>query len=270
MTRKLVALDVDGTILHYDGSIADRVRDAIRAVVEAGHVVVLATGRSIVTTMPVAELLGLTRGHAVCSNGAVTLRLDPDEPGGYRIDDEITFDPRPVLELLRGAWHDGVIAVEILGRGYKVSAPFPNNELFGRVQVVDWEELGDEPTTRVTFRSPSASAEEFAVLAEGLGLHGVNYAVGYTAWLDINPDGVSKASALEQVRAKLDIPVADVVAVGDHFNDLEMLRWAGRGVAMGQGPLPVQDVADAVTGTVEDDGLADVLEPIAAHPVGRG
>jgi len=113
-----------------------------------------------------------------------------------------------------------------------------------------------EPVTRVIIRSPDQSAEDFAELAERLGLHGINYFVGYTAWLDLAPDGVSKASGLEIICARLGVDQADVLAVGDGLNDLEMLRWAGRGVAMGDSALPVQDAADDVTHTVEDDGVA--------------
>ncbi|GAB3587082.1 HAD family hydrolase [Calidifontibacter terrae] len=259
MTKLLVALDIDGTTIHYDGTLAPRVRAAVHAAIDAGHEVVIATGRSVTGTIPVVELLGLEHGFLICSNGAVTAQIAPEETHGYRLLDSITFDPRPVLERLKGAWPDGVVAVEVIGEGYLVSDHFPEGELVGEVHVVPWEELA-QPTTRLTFRSPTGTSAEFTDLAEGLGLHGVNYGVGYTAWLDINPDGVSKASALEAVRDHLAIEIADTVAVGDHRNDLEMLAWAGRGVAMGQAPDDVQAVADEVTGTIEEDGLALVLE----------
>ena len=85
---------------------------------------------------------------------------------------------------------------------------------------------------------------------------------GFTAWLDINPEGVSKASALELVRRKLAIEPSNTVAVGDQRNDLEMLRWAARGVAMGGAPPEVVAAADETTGSVDDDGLADALRPL--------
>ena len=97
---------------------------------------------------------------------------------------------------------------------------------------------------------------------ERVGLHGVSYAVGWTAWLDINPEGVSKGSALELVRRRLHVEPADTVAIGDQRNDIEMLEWAARGVAMGQAPDEVKAAADEVTGTVEEDGLAQVLRSL--------
>ena len=81
----------------------------------------------------------------------------------------------------------------------------------------------------------------------------------YTAWLDLAPEGVSKASALAQIAVQLDVDQADVLAIGDGRNDVEMLAWAGRGVAMGQAPDSVKAIADSVTETLEDDGAAHEL-----------
>ena len=261
-TPLLVALDLDGTTIDHSGSLSAAVREAVADVVAAGHHLVISTGRSIVATMPVVAMLGLERGYAVCSNGAVTLVLDPVQERGYRIVDTVTFDPRPVLTMLREQIPDALVAVEDLGVGFKVSAPFPDGELGGDQVVVDWEELVAHPATRVTLRRPDASSEEFMEQVERVGLHEVSYAVGWTAWLDINPEGVSKGSALELVRRTLQVEPADTVAVGDQRNDIEMLHWAARGVAMGQAPDEVKAVADEVTGTVEEDGLVPVLRSL--------
>jgi hydroxymethylpyrimidine pyrophosphatase-like HAD family hydrolase len=261
-TPLLVALDIDGTTIDHSGILSPAVRDAVHDVVAAGHHLVISTGRSIVATRPVVELLGLERGYAVCSNGAVTLALDPAASEGYRIVDTVTFDPRPVLTMLRAAIPDALVAVEDLGVGFKVSAPFPDGELGGEQVVVGWEELVSHPATRVTLRRPDATSEEFMEQVERAGLHEVSYAVGWTAWLDINPEGVSKGSALELVRRRLRVEPGDTVAIGDQRNDIEMLHWAARGVAMGQAPDEVKTVADEVTGTVEEDGLVPVLRSL--------
>jgi len=258
----LVALDLDGTTIDHVGALSSAVRDAVSDVVDAGHHLVISTGRSIVATLPIVEMLGLERGYAVCSNGAVTLVLDPERPSGYRIVDTVTFDPRPVLTMLRDVIPNALVAVEDLGVGFKVSGPFPDGELGGEQVVVDWEELVAHPATRVTLRRPEASSEEFMEQVEHAGLHGVSYAVGWTAWLDINPEGVSKGSALELVRRTLRVEPGDTVAIGDQRNDIEMLHWAARGVAMGQAPDEVKDAADEVTGTVEEDGLVPVLRSL--------
>jgi len=262
MAERMIALDLDGTTIHHDGSMSPVVREGVREVAESGVHVVIATGRSIVAAMPLVAHIGLDDGFVVCSNGAVTLELDPDEPAGYRILETVTFDPAPALEMLRGTWPDAVFAVEEIGIGFKVSAPFPEGELEGEVRVVPWNELSDSPATRVTFRSPTGTAEDFVALVERIGLHGVNYAVGFTAWLDINPEGVSKASALEQVRRRLGVEPDQTTAVGDQRNDIEMLHWAARGVAMGNAPDEVKAAADEVTLGVHEDGLLPVLQSL--------
>ncbi len=94
--KKLVSLDVDGTLVNHDGHMSPRVRDAARAVVEAGHHVVVSTGRSLGATLPIVQLLGIDRGHAVASNGGVTLRVDTSRVNGregYEVIDRQTFQP---------------------------------------------------------------------------------------------------------------------------------------------------------------------------------
>lgn len=268
MAAHLFALDIDGTILTHEGELRPAVYAAVRAVLDAGHHVVIATGRSLLATLPVTAQLGITTGFAVCSNGAVTLALDPAEPEGYRIQEAVTFDPAPVLGLLRDSWPDAVVAVEELGVGFKTSAPFPDY-LEGVVTVVDWDELLADPVTRVTFHSPTGTSEDFIHLAERIGLHGVNYAVGFSAWLDINPEGVSKASALEILRRRLCVEPGHTFAIGDQRNDVEMLHWAALGVAMGNAPQEVRDCADEVTADVYEDGLALALGA-ALRRIGAG
>ncbi len=258
----LVALDVDGTLLSFDGIISDEVRAAITDLRDAGAHVVLATGRAVVGTLPVLQQLGLDSGWAVCSNGAVTVRLDPALPDGYEAVEVITFDPEPALRVLQMELPDALFAVEDVGLGFLVSGPFPEGELSGSLRVVDFDTLCATPSTRVVMRSPESTPEEFHALVERVGLHEVSYAVGWSAWLDLTPGGVSKGSALEEVRRRLGVEPFATVAIGDGGNDLEMLRWAARGVAMGHAPEAVRAAADEVTGTIQDDGALAVLRGI--------
>lgn len=262
MAQRMLALDLDGTTLNHMGELSEGVRDAVQRLPD-DVIVVVATGRSIIATTPVLEQLGVSQGFAVCANGAVTIHLDPGAPSGYAVVDTVTFDPEPVLQRLRVALPDARIAVEELGVGFKVSQHFPEGELMGRTRVVDWEELVAHPVTRVTLRQPEATAEEFMDMVERAGLHGVSYAVGWSAWLDINPEGVSKASALELVRRRIGVEPIHTIAVGDQRNDLEMLHWAAWGVAMDNAPDEVKAIADEVAGHVDEDGLVPILEGVA-------
>lgn len=257
----LVALDVDGTVLTHDGALSDRVRSAVADAADRTHVV-LATGRSPAATLPVLDRLSLTRGFAVCSNGAVTLRLDDRLSDGHEVVDAVTFDPTPALLLLREHLPTAIYAVEQADTGFRLTGPFPDGEMVGRTTFVDFEDLLGQPASRVVVRSLEHTPADFLDLVARVGLHGVSYAVGWTAWLDLAPEGVTKASALEHVRSRLGVPRAATLAVGDGRNDLEMLAWAGRGVAMGNAPPEVQAAVTEVCGRVQDDGLAVLLEAL--------
>ncbi|WP_139979566.1 HAD family hydrolase [Nocardioides litoris] len=270
----LVALDIDGTLLAWvegGGTTYEQVTaatyDAVHRALDAGAHVVLSSGRSPHDMTGIADLLDL-RGRpdaggddrlwVVASNGAVIFR--------YRVgDDEIdvvheeTFDPGPAVRAVLEKRPGARVAVEERGSGYRVTTPFPEGELAGDMIVTDLEELISRPVSRVIIRDPDATADDFVALSEDLGLHGTDYVVGWTAWLDLTPVGVSKASGLDHVCREVGLEAADVLAVGDGRNDVEMLAWAGRGVAMGQAVEAVREAADDVTGTVYDDGAAAEL-----------
>lgn len=258
----LVALDIDGTTMHEDGSISDSVIGEIHRLTEAGHQVMLATGRSASATLPVLEHLGIGPRFVVCSNGAITLHRDPDAPTGYRREWIESFDPSDVLTSIRGHISNARFAVEDEHGYYRYTEPFPDATIGLDSEHVEFEELLRHQATRVVVISPDHEMDEFLQVVEKMGLHRVSYAIGWTAWLDIAPDGVNKATAMERVRVELGIPRERVMAVGDGRNDIDLLVWAGkhgRGVAMGQAPADVIEVAGEVTGTVLEDGLAQVL-----------
>jgi HAD superfamily hydrolase (TIGR01484 family) len=260
---RLVALDIDGTLLRWiDGAgttheeVSPAVHDAVRRTLDAGAHVVLASGRSPHGMTRVADLLDLhdderDRLWVVASNGAVVFRYPPME-----VVREETFDARPAVRAVLEHRPNALVAVEERGVGYRVSGHFPTGELSGEMIVTDVEELVAGPVSRVIIRDPTATADDFVELAARLGLHGTDYVVGWTAWMDLAPLGVSKASGLQHVADELGLGAADALAIGDGRNDLEMLRWAARGVAMGQAVAEVHEAADASTVTVDEDGAA--------------
>ena len=262
----LVALDIDGTLLKWvEGvgatyeEVPDATRDAVRRAHDAGAHIVLASGRSPHGMVRIAELLGLPPDDAdrlwvVASNGGVVFRYPPVE-----VVHEELFDARPAVEAVLRERPNALVAVEERGVGYRVNRPFPAGELSGELIETDVAELVADHVSRVIIRDPEATAEDFVELGARLGLHGTDYVVGWTAWLDLSPVGVSKASGLERVADKLGVAREDVLAIGDGRNDVEMLRWAGRGVAMGQAVEEVRQAADAVTDTVYDDGVVTEL-----------
>ena len=166
-TRPLmVCLDLDGTTIDYDSVLHPEVRDAVLATSAAGHTVVIATGRTLMATLPLARELELTTGYLVCSNGAVVVRLHPELPDGYEIVEKVTFDPGPALALLREHLPGAFVAAEVIGVGHRISAGFPQDLLQGELTLASWEELGSEPVTRLTFHDPGSTEEEFLEAVE--------------------------------------------------------------------------------------------------------
>jgi len=264
---RLVALDIDGTLLTWvegAGQTHDQISPAVYAAVEAvraaGAHVVLASGRSPHGMTQVADLLDLHPGDGsdpvwvVASNGAVVFRYPP-----VQVIHEETFDARPAVEAVLREHPDALVAVEERGVGYRVNRPFPPGELSGDMIITHVDDLLANDVSRVIIRDPNATAEDFVALGRRLGLHGTDYVVGWTAWLDLAPVGISKASGLALVAEDLGVDPDDVLAIGDGRNDLEMLRWAGRGVAMGQAIDEVKWVADDVTAPVWEDGAAQEI-----------
>ena len=260
--RWLVALDIDGTVLHESGHLSDAVIAAVQTVRDAGHEVTLATGRSVAMTLPILERLDIRPEYVVCSNGAITLRRDPHAVLGYSRFHVESFDPSEVLDTIRENLGSANYAVEDEEGHYKYTGAFPDGTLGAVAEAVEFEELRESFATRVVVISPGHAIEDFLSVVERMGLHKVSYNVGWTAWLDIAPDGVNKSTALERVRDLLGIPRSRVLAVGDGRNDIDMLEWAsaeGRGVAMGQAPDEVVAAANEVTGTDLQDGVASAL-----------
>ncbi|WP_082687535.1 HAD family hydrolase [Curtobacterium oceanosedimentum] len=261
--RWLVALDVDGTTMREDGVITDTVINAVRDAEAAGHEVMLSTGRSEGMTIPLLERLGLRSKYVVCANGALTLARQDD--GSYRRVHVERFDPTEVLQVIHGALANAAFGVEDETGHFLLSGNFPDDTMTVHGEHVPFEQLLGTEATRVVVISPGHDTEDFLQVVERMGLQKVSYSVGWTSWLDIAPEGVTKATAMERVREWLDIPRSRVMAAGDGRNDIDMLRWAstsGRGVVMGQAPDDVVDAGNELTGGVTDDGLAAALDTL--------
>lgn len=251
---KLVALDIDGTLVDAFGVMPDAVHAAVRRVVDAGVPVVLATGRWWPNTQVIFDSLELPPGYAVSSNGARVVTYPPMETVVEHL-----FDPERIVRQVAEIAPEARIAVED-GLTWRTSGPFPDGELTGNVVIQPIEELATcGPVSRVVLRDPGSSEEKFLEMVQRLHLHEVSYFVGWSAWVDIAPEGIDKAAGLQAVVDRLGLTAADVLAIGDGRNDVEMLQWAGRGVAMGDAPDEVKAAADHVTGNFADGGTVEEL-----------
>jgi hydroxymethylpyrimidine pyrophosphatase-like HAD family hydrolase len=253
----LVALDVDGTLLDpATQAISHAVRDAVRRVLDAGSQVVIATGRSVLGTLPVLTELGLAGGVALCSNGAVTV----DATNGDVLAIE-TFDPAPVYSFLVQRLPGAIFAAEHAGTRSLVTSRFRESLLHGPQHVATIDELIGAPVPRLIAYWPDHSAIEVHKALDGAQPPVCTYTLDESLpWITVVPDGVTKGTALEKLRTELGIPAEDTFAAGDGENDLQMLRWAAHGVAMGQAPERVKAAADEITTAVDADGLVAAID----------
>lgn len=263
--RWLIALDIDGTVLHEDGTLSPEVVVAVQRARDAGHEVTLATGRSVSMTVPILERLNIVPEFVVCSNGAITLKRDSGAPSGYRRFHVEHFDPTPVLTRIKERLPEAHYAVEDETGLYRYTDWFPEGALDAMSEQVSFDELLTTVATRVVVIAPGHEIDDFLRVVETMGLHQVSYTVGWTAWLDIAPEGINKSTALERVRTELDVPLSRVMVIGDGRNDIEMLQWAaqeGRAIAMGQAPEEVRIHATAITGDFLENGVATALDSL--------
>lgn len=263
--RRLVVLDIDGTVILEDESMSPGVVDAVRDAEAAGNEVMLATGRSWEGTEEILRALGLTPEFVVCSNGAVTLRAGDD--GEYERFHIETFDPGEVLALLGEHLPDAKYMVE-LADGHRLYTEHLGDWNLANATRVPFADLSAMPVCRIVVVSPGDTEGDFVELVERIGLNEVSYAVGWTAWLDIAPQGVDKGTALERVRELLGIDPSRVLVMGDGRNDVGMFAWAlghgGRAIAMAQGPDEVREAAGEITASVHEGGVAAVLRALPA------
>lgn len=261
----LIALDIDGTIVHEDNTLSPSVYEAINEAAEAGHEIVIATGRSFPSTYEVCERLDIRPQMLVSANGALIMRRtkpELDDERAYEIDHVETFDARPVLDIIHDRLPDGQFMVEN-AEGLRRFTHSTFGWDISHGLHVPFEELSVEPAMRVVVMSPTHATEEFLEIVEDMGLHQVSYNVGFTSWLDLAPEGVNKATGLARVNAELGYHRSRIFSAGDGRNDIEMFEWTvdggGIAVAMGQAPSDVTAVANHHTTSVAEDGLVRAL-----------
>ncbi|WP_285750226.1 HAD family hydrolase [Lentzea sp. NBRC 105346] len=252
---RLIATDLDGTLLRRGGALADRTRAALE---QCGAEVVVVTARP---PRFVADL-GLT-GTAICSNGAMVYDLKEAEVVSAEL---LSFElVRSVAEALAEAIPGVGIAVETglevlcepAFRGFSESNPHRTLELLDHV----WEEA--HQVVQLLAWAPDAEADHMLGVATEIVGHQVSVThSGGLGLLEISPSGVSKASTLEKLCAARGITPSEVVAFGDMPNDLSVLRWAGTAYAMGNAHPLVLEACSLRAPSNEEDGVAQVLEEL--------
>jgi len=253
---RLIAVDLDGTLVPPSGDVPDGVAEAIERVQSEGAIVVAATGRSLSTTGYVARNAGMHQ-FAVVSNGAMLVTVDPESVVAAR-----TFDPTDLLAELTGLMPQATFAVERPDGLFLTTRHFVDRGVALDVREVPYAALIEQPAVRVIVRSEDHVAEDIGTLVAHLDMHSIAFGMTDVAWLDVGIKGVTKATGLQVLCARLGIDVADVLAIGDSMNDIEMLEWAGHSVAMAHARPDIRALADHVTTGGPGQGVIEVLDAL--------
>jgi Cof subfamily protein (haloacid dehalogenase superfamily) len=258
---RLVATDLDGTLVRRDRSLSPRTAAALDRIPAE---VVLVTGRPVRWLHQVYDQLRAPL-PAVCANGAVVY-----DPGADRVLRANPLDPELLAEVarrLRAEVPDAVFAVEVEdGRKLRHDADWPvlwdADDPTIRA-VTSPEDLVSAPAVKLLIRAGERDPDVFVkVVAAALGGLAEATHSSYSGLVEISAAGVTKAAGLAWFCEQRGIASADVVAFGDMPNDVPMLTWAGRAVAVANAHPAVRDIADDVTLSNEDDGVAAYLEKL--------
>jgi HAD superfamily hydrolase (TIGR01484 family) len=261
---RLVATDLDGTLLHTDGTVTERTRRVLAEVERLGAAVVFVTGRPLRWMDHLWEHVG-DHGLAVCSNGGIV----------YDVHDHAVRSARPIPvgtarevgTILRSRIPGTTFALEKTTGFAKEPAFQPRGPAPDDLEVGPLEAIVDERTVKLLARHEQLGPEEFWELAERHVGHLVT-----TTWssrgalVEISAAGVTKATTLALLCTELGVAARDVVAFGDMPNDLPMLDWAGSSYAMANAHSTVRERADHVAPAHDEDGVAQVLEQLFGLP----
>ncbi|WP_049567555.1 HAD family hydrolase [Streptomyces sp. SBT349] len=272
---RLIATDLDGTLLRRDETISQRTRDALIAAQAAGAEHIVATGRSVAWTRHILDDLGY-RGLAVCGQGAQLYHA-----GEHRLLTSVTLDralARAVVERLEkvvgpialAANRDGLDGDVMMdgrfrpavGSGFSGEAnPYP-------ADAPDRSALFAEPIIKLYIHLPGMADDDLADAARAAVGDLVNIVVSGLGLVEVLPLGLTKATGLSLAARRLGVTAAETIAFGDMPNDIAMLSWAAHGVAMAGAHADVRAVADEITAGNDDDGIAVILERLlsAADP----
>ncbi|MFR9774558.1 HAD family hydrolase [Micromonospora sp. MS34] len=261
---RLIATDIDGTLLRDDRTLSPRTAAVLARIAAAGTPVVLVTGRPIRWLPLVYEQLAEPL-PAICANGAVV--YDPAADEVLRADPLAPELLAEVARRLRAEVPGVSFAVEIVdSRQMRHESHYPlrwDADLDAIRAVESPEELHAAPAVKLLARAGEQDPDAFVRVVAG-ALQGLAEAThsSYSGLVEISAAGVTKAAGLAWYAARLGIDERDVLAFGDMPNDVPMLTWAGRAVAVANAHPAVLEIADEVTGANEEDGVVAYLEQV--------
>ncbi|MGW1889288.1 HAD family hydrolase [Streptomyces sp. NPDC002004] len=257
---ELIATDLDGTLLRAGDTVSDRSRAALARAAAAGARHIVATGRPVPQVRPLLADLGY-RGIAVCGQGAqvydagaglLVCSVELDRELAEVAVDKLEAEVGAVFLAVNQTRADGLTLAE---PGYRMPHP-----ALPATRVDRRGALWAEPVNKVLVRHAELSDEELAATARRIVGDLVTVTMAGPDIVELQPFGVTKATGLALAAERLGADPGRAIAFGDMPNDVPMFEWAAWGVAMGNAHAELKAVADEVTSSNEDDGIAVVLE----------
>ncbi|SER94324.1 hypothetical protein SAMN04487983_102599 [Streptomyces sp. yr375] len=256
---RLIATDLDGTLLRSDGSVSQRTRDALAAATAAGAAHIVVTGRAVPWTKYILDDLGY-RGLAVCGQGAQVY-----DAGEHRLLTSVTLDRQlagvalakieaEVGPLYLAASRDGLDGDVLVGPGYAVTGTLP------ATPFTDASDLWSAPLNKIYIQHPTLSDDALAEAAQEAAGGFVGVAMAGEGIVELLPLGLSKATGLSLAARRLGLKPADTIAFGDMPNDIPMFTWSAHGVAMANAHPQLKALANEQTTSNDTDGVAATLE----------
>ena len=266
---RLIASDLDGTLLGADGWLTDRTIGVLQAADAAGIEIVAATGRSYRTAVPRLAEAGVVR-TAICSNGATVFDLEDERAVLQRLMvNEVVGE---VLDALRAAHPEasfGWVTPEGFGweEAFVTSAPPDVQRGLADGSRADEihrsiDDVAPTGLTKLLVGHPILRRNEWLAALVGVLPDRVVASTSGAGFVEITGEGVDKASTLALHCAEQGIDRSEVLAFGDQANDVSMLAWAGRSVAVANAHEEAQAAADEVAGHHADDAVADMIEAL--------
>ena len=260
MGVRLFVSDLDGTMLPDGNVVSAENIAAVRRAVEAGGTVTIATGRMFEAALPVAKALGVDV-PIISYNGALI-----KSPSGH-IYEEHLIDPLLTRDILTFCKERGWYIQSYSGGVLRYAEACEESRFYENSQkltgmAVGWDGLYAHVAGNCKLLLVTEGREVTIKRAETLlSAFGTQVDVTRSAdcLIEIVPKGISKASALQSLAAKLGIPIEETMAIGDAYNDLPMLKAAGKSVAMGNAFPEIKEVTDYETLTCEENGLAAAI-----------
>jgi Cof subfamily protein (haloacid dehalogenase superfamily) len=269
---RLCAIDLDDTLLNPEHQLSARNAQAIQAVRARGVIVVIASGRMYETSEPFARQLRLDT-PIICYNGAMVRH---PVTGEIWLQEQV---PAELADIVRDYAEQHQLQLNYYLPGHLYTAANTSwEQLYHRRTGAEFEVLpdfnralhGTTPIKMIIIDAPAKTDELLPVFRERFA--GQLYVTkSNDEYLEFLPPNASKSRALAAVAARYEVPQAETIAIGDSWNDIPMLQWAGLGIAVGNAKAQVKEVADLVVASNAEDGVADALQcvfgiEIPAHP----